>query len=310
MQKLIFRFISTGLLASGILSAIAQPAASPKIKIADSLYFAQDWKGAKAAYDAVLTDTSANGIAWNRLGFCNYNTGSYADALYDYKKALANHPVRPLKASAYSRMARVNALQNHREETLANIDSAIASGYVAYGELDSLKDFNNVRNEAGFRKLREKAFLTANPCMADPKSRVFDFWVGRWNVYATGTNALVGHSLVQVVSGGCALLENWESPGNASTGKSLNFLDANGKWLQCWIGSYPGGQQDFVDGEYRDGAMRFTFTTTDAQGHKLIGRFMFYNQGPDQVRQFNETSADDGKTWTTSYDFTYFRVKG
>ncbi len=308
MQKLNTTILTASILLLLQYCAAAQ-STSPQTKKADSLYYAQDWQAAKTAYKTVLNDTSANSIAWNRLGFCNYNTGNYADAIYAYKKALANHPITPVKASAYSRMARVNALQNHAGAALANIDSAIASGYVAYGELDSLKDFNNIRSNAGFVKLREKAFLTANPCMADPKARVFDFWAGKWNVFVTGTNTLVGHSLVQVVSGGCALLENWESLGNASTGKSLNYLEADGRWKQCWIGSYPGGQQDFVAGEYRDSAMRFTFTTTDAQGHKLIGRFIFYNEGPDKVKQFNETSADDGKTWTTAYDFTYLRVK-
>jgi len=306
MKKLSVIIVCTTVLLWSAFSANAQVV---KIKKADSLYYAQDWTGAKHIYDALLTDTSSNGVAWNRLGFCNYNTGNYKDALYDYKKALANHPIPPLKASAYSRMARVNALQNQTATAIANIDSAITSGYVAYGELDTLADFKTIRNSTGFKKIREKAFLAANPCMADPKARVFDFWVGKWNVYITGTNTLAGHSLVQVVSGGCALLENWESLGNASAGKSLNFIDANNKWRQCWIGSYPGGQQDFFDGEYRDTAMRFTFTTTDAQGHKLIGRFMFYNMGPDKVRQFNETSADEGKTWITTYDLTYLRVK-
>src|ERR1700743_1985519 len=111
MPKFFCHFFSTGLLMLSILSATAQPGTSPKTKKADSLYYAQDWKAAKAAYKAVLNDTSVNNISWNRLGFLNYNTGSYTDALYDYKKALANHPIVPVKASAYSRMARVNALQ-------------------------------------------------------------------------------------------------------------------------------------------------------------------------------------------------------
>jgi tetratricopeptide (TPR) repeat protein len=308
MQKFFYQVISTGALALSVLCASAQTAPS-NIKYADSLYYAQDWPGARAAYAKLLTDTSTNSIAWNRFGFCNYNTGRYNDALYDYKKALENHPIPPVKGSAYSRMARINALQNHTGDALTNIDSAITWGYVAYSELDSLKDFNNIRGNANFKKLRDKAFFTANPCMADPKARVFDFWTGNWNVYNTGTHMLVGRSRVQIISGGCALLENWESLGNASSGKSLNFIDANSKWRQCWVGSYPGGQQDFVDGEYNDGAMRFTFSTTDAQGHKLMGRFIFYNQGADKVRQFNETSADGGKTWTTAYDLTYLRVK-
>jgi len=279
------------------------------MKKADSFYFAQDWANAKKMYDAILTDTSSNGIAWNRLGFSNYNTGNYPDALKDYKKALSYKPVPPLKASAYSRMARVNALQNHAEEAIRNIDSAAAYGYLSFGELDSLKDFSGVRNIAGFKEAREKVYLAANPCMANPKARVFDFWTGHWNVYATGTSTLVGHSLVQIVSGGCALLENWESLGNASSGKSLNFIDpGTNMWRQCWIGSYPNGQQDFVNGEYKDGAMRFTFTTTNPQGQKITGRFIFFNEGPDKVRQFNETSSDEGKTWVTSYDLTYLRA--
>ncbi len=67
--------------------------------------------------------------------------------------------------------------------------------------------------------------------------------------------------------------------------------------------------QEFVNGEYKDSAMRFDFTTIDAKGNKIIGRFIFYNRGSNQVRQFNETSNDDGKTWTISYDFTYIRKK-
>jgi hypothetical protein len=280
------------------------------MKKADSLYFAQDWANAKKMYDSILTDTSSNGIAWNRLGFSNYNTGNYNDAVKDYQKTLAYKPVPPLKASAYSRMARVNALQNHADAAISNIDSAVVYGYVSFGELDSLKDFSAIRSTEGFKRVREKVYLAANPCMADPKARVFDFWVGHWNVYATGTNNLVGHSLVQVISGGCALLENWEALGGASSGKSLNFIDGStNMWRQCWIGSYPNGQQDFVNGEYKDGAMRFTFTTTNAQGQKVIGRFIFFNEGRDKVRQFNETSADDGKTWVTSYDLTYLRAQ-
>ena len=104
------------------------------------------------------------------------------------------------------------------------------------------------------------------------------------------------------------MLENWE--GGNSSGKSINFIDPNtNKWKQSWAGSYANGNQEFINGEYKDSAMHFEFETKDAQGKKIIGRFMFYNQGPNQVRQFSETSNDEGKTWTTNYDFTYIRKK-
>jgi len=280
------------------------------IKKADSLYFAQNWAAAKKIYSSILTDTSSNSVAWNRLGFANYNTGDYTTALKDYQRGLANKPIPAVKASIYSRIAKINALQNNKEAAVNNIDSAAVYGYTNFYELDSLKDFNRLQNYESFKKIREKVYLAANPCMANPKAREFDFWEGKWDVYVTGTQTLVGRSLVQIVSGGCALLENWDALGGASTGKSLNFIDAaTNKWKQCWVGSYTNGQQDFVEGEYKDGAMRFTFAATNPQGHRIIGRFMFFNEGADKVRQFNETSADDGKTWVTSYDFTYLRVK-
>jgi len=121
---------------------------------------------------------------------------------------------------------------------------------------------------------------------------------------------LAGHSIIQRVSGGCMILENWTSANTPYAGKSMNFVDAaTHKWQQVWVGSEGSGQHVFVNGEYRDGAMRFDFEQANPQGKKQIGRFIFYNQGPNQVRQFNETSDDNGTTWTTVYDFTYKRKK-
>ena len=86
----------------------------------------------------------------------------------------------------------------------------------------------------------------------------------------------------------------------------MNFIDpVKGKWKQTWTGSYASGIQDFIDGEYKDGAMRFVFEAIGLQGNKVMGRFIFYNEKPGQVRQFNESALDGGKTWATNYDFTY-----
>jgi len=278
------------------------------LKIADSLYHAQDWENAKNLYKSLLKDTSQNSIAWNRLGFSNYNLGNLDDALHAFQKCLEYNPMPPVKASALSRLARVHAVRHETKKAVTDLDSAINAGYSNLAEMDSLKEFNILRTDAYFKKLREKVYLAACPCMADAHAREFDFWAGDWDVYPTGTNVLAGQSSVQIISCGCALLENWTSA--ASTGKSINYIDpVTNKWKQAWAGSYASGIQEFVNGEYKDSAMRFVFETKDAQGHRIIGRFIFFNQGPGQVRQFNETSADDGKTWTTSYDFTYIRKK-
>jgi len=303
MLKILTLF-ALAIFAPGVIStAIAQ---SPQVKTADSLFLAGDYAHAKIAYKNLVNDTSKNGIWWNRMAFSYYNTGDYETALTGYRKALTLKAAAPLKASIYSRMARVNALQNNPELAYASIDSARANGYILFTELDNLKDFDKIRNTPRFKELRTSVFNCAYPCMVNKQAREFDFWVGQWTVYATGTKFVVGHSVIQRIAGGCAILENWTSNNAINNGKSINFIDpVTGKWKQSWAG---GGAQEFVNGEYKDGAMRFTFETTGPKNQKLIGRFIFYNQSDGTVKQFNETSADNGKTWTTSYDFTYVRV--
>ncbi len=277
-------------------------------KTADSFYFASDWNNAVKLYKQLLKDTSSNSVAWQRLGFSYYNLGKPADALMNYQKAEANHPSAAMQPYLYSKMAKVYSLQNDETKAIAYLNKAYASGYINLKELDTAKEFIALKNDSAFKTLRTKVYASLYPCESNPHNREFDFWSGEWDVYVTGTTTLAGHSLVQIISNGCALLENWDSPG--SSGKSINFIDPNtNKWKQSWVGSYANGVQEFINGEYKDSAMRFDFETKDAQGKKIIGRFIFYIEGSDKVRQFNETSVDDGKTWTTSYDFTYIRKK-
>ena len=144
------------------------------------------------------------------------------------------------------------------------------------------------------------------PCSAEPRTHDFDFWIGDWNVYPTGGKTLVGYSSVQSISGDCAILENWTSS-KGQTGKSINYYDpSTSKWEQDWVGS-GGGVQHYLNGEYKDGAMNFTYETVDAKGQKVTGNFRFYHIGKDTVRQYQDVNNADGKTVTVSYDLTYVR---
>ena len=293
-----------------VLMLIISMISKAQISKADSLFMAGNWILAKQAYEAVLKDTSRNALAWNRLGFANYNLKNYDVSIKCFEKSLSQNPASPLKAIIFSRMARVYAEKNDNKIAYTALDSAISLGYSNVKEMDTLADYNIIRSDPYFKHLRDQVYINGNPCMADPHHREFDFWIGEWEVYPTGTNPAGpgAKNVIQLISGGCALLENWESL--ASNGKSINFIDpVNNKWKQSWAGNYANGTQEFVNGEYKDSAMHFTFETTNAKGQKIIGRFIFYNQWPNQVRQFNETSADGGKTWTTSYDLTYYRRK-
>ena len=289
-------------------AAQSQASVNTKLRAADSFYFANDWNHAVNLYNELLTDTSTNSLALQRLGFAYYNLGNMDEALKNFQRSETTNPPPAMQPYLYSRMAKAFSIKNDYEKAFAYLDKAVAAGYLNLNELDSAKDFASLRNKPGFKERRTKVYNSLYPCYTNPHAREFDFWAGEWDVYATGTKNLVGHSLIQIISGGCALLENWD--GQNSTGKSINFIDPNtNKWKQSWAGSYANGVQEFINGEYKDSAMRFEFETKDAQGKKIIGRFIFYNHGANEVRQFNETSDDEGKTWITSYDFTYVRKK-
>lgn len=216
------------------------------------------------------------------------------------------------RADSLYRIAASYYRQGDNTRGMQHLQQAVAAGYRNLSQLDTAAHFSSIKNTAEFRAVIAKAEVNAFPCKANAHKREFDFWVGEWDVYVTGTNTKAGHSLVQKASGDCMILENWTALGQVpNNGKSMNYVDTQtNKWEQLWIGSDGGPNYviRFYDGEYKDSVMQFVFEATTPQG-KQTGRFRFFNQGPDQVRQLSETSADGGKTWNSNYDFTYKRKK-
>lgn len=295
--------------------AQAQQSAPKKtytIAKADSLFSAQKWADARREYEGALplAENQQNAQAWNRLGFSCYNLGDYNAALAHYKKSLESKPSAAMLPVVHARMARTYGAKREPEKSMDHLEQAVAAGYSNLSELDTAKEFTAIRSTEKFRQVVEKAGINAFPCRADAQTREFDFWVGEWDVFATGTNFTVGRSSIQKASGDCMILENWTAIGPMPhNGKSMNYVNPEtGKWEQLWIGSNGRGNHvsRFYNGEYKDSVMRFESETKTPQG-KQTGRFSFFNQGPDQVRQLFETSADGGKTWKTNYDFTYKR---
>jgi tetratricopeptide (TPR) repeat protein len=278
------------------------------LQAADSFYTNKNWVVAKMKYAKYLGDTSKNSMIWNRLGYCNQNLGIYNDAINDYNKSLANNPNPLVKGSAMSRLAMVYSITNRTSESADWLMTATATGYNALNDLDSLEAFRNLRMSANFKDIRSKIYEIVYPCSKEPRNHDFDFWIGDWNCYRTGTKVLSGYSHVEAMAGGCAILENYTAT-QAYTGKSFNFYDTiSRKWEQDWIGS--GGASDrqrYNNGEYKNGMMHFTYETMNANGTKTTGTFIFYNISKDSVRQYQDVTDDTGKIISVTYDLTYLR---
>ncbi len=92
-------------------------------------------------------------------------------------------------------------------------------------------------------------------CEDEARYRVFDFWIGDWDVYADEDRTQkVGRNVITKEMDGCFLRELWTSA-NGIQGESINYLDPqSGTWKQNWV-SQIGGVVRY-EGTFSDGAMR------------------------------------------------------
>ena len=148
------------------------------------------------------------------------------------------------------------------------------------------------------------ALPKAGAC-ADAEHGQFDFWVGRWDVYPTGTDQLVAHSLIENLYAGCAIRENWMPlAGQGGDGGSLNmYRPAEHRWRQTWTDA-GNSLVDFYGG-IEGGKMVLTGTRPGPNGDEFLVRMEFSRNPDGSVRQVGTRSADHGATWQPRYDFTY-----
>ena len=275
---------------------------SPAMQDANALMQAQKWAEAAKAFEAITKSEPTNGRAWFQLAMARHSMGEYAKAVDAFMKVPAlntNPTVMYNLACAYSRL-------KEKDKAFEWLNKAIAAGFAQVNTIKTDEDLTNIRDDERFKGVTDAVAKAATPCMFKSENRQFDFWIGEWDVMNT-QGQQVGTSSIQRIVDGCIIFENWTATGGSNIGKSFNFYDPNkNKWRQVWVGN--NGQPIDFEGEFKDGAMRYTSVSTGANGQKTLGRMTFFNLG-EKVRQLWETSTDDGKTWTVAFDGMYVRKK-
>jgi hypothetical protein len=129
----------------------------------------------------------------------------------------------------------------------------------------------------------------------------FSFWIGDWEVYKTGTDAVVGKSKIEIILNGQAIQESYYSTGSSYSGTSLNkyVKDAN-RWEQYWVDNT--GLRLYLIGNFSDGKMVLSDCETRKAGP--CNRISWWQKGKG-IRQVWEQSEDNGATWTIVFDGTY-----
>jgi len=147
----------------------------------------------------------------------------------------------------------------------------------------------------------------AAPC-TQAEAHQFDFWIGEWDV-AKPDGTPAGNSRIEAILGGCVIQENWTSAAPPYAGKSFNlFNQGSGLWEQFWVDN-GGARLHLVGGMVADSMMMSGVQDAPNPKTHLIQRERItWTPQPDgSVRQWWETSNDDGKTWSTSFDGRYRR---
>ena len=135
----------------------------------------------------------------------------------------------------------------------------------------------------------------------------FDFWVGEFD--ATPWNDPSGPKRGELHNTreyeGCVIVERWTSAAHSS-GMSMAFYD-NSRHLWRMIWNSDSNQSNDLEGEYRNGAMRFTGWVLDKDGKRLQVTNVLENVSPDVIRHIYSTSDDNGKTWKVVSDGRFVR---
>lgn len=270
---------------------------------ADSAYASKDYRRAIALFQQLTRIDSTVPRYWMQLGMSaalskDYEAGARA---FERASALRAGPVAAYNTGAmFARLAQ-------SDSAFAWLDRAVQAGFGDTTTLATDDDLASIRADARYAKLRHDATVAPAPCRDAADYRRFDFWVGNWRVTTPG-GTQVGTSHVDVVSGGCALLENWRDM-RGSEGKSLNTFDpASRTWRQFWVGQ-GGGVTDYSQSEWHGSSLTFVAHSHGANGSDFMQRLTFTPLDGGVVRQFGEGSTDGGKTWSSFYDFHYHPVK-
>lgn len=145
-------------------------------------------------------------------------------------------------------------------------------------------------------------------CVA-AEHRQFDFWQGEWDVFDRDDRR-VGRNRIDLVLGGCALVEHWEGAAGGR-GTSLNAWSADDRrWRQMWVDG-AGGQLD-LRGTWDEDTSTMTLSGAGRarDGHAVTHEIAWLRLEDGSVRQRWRQSRDAGQTWTTVFDGQYRRRPG
>jgi hypothetical protein len=134
--------------------------------------------------------------------------------------------------------------------------------------------------------------------------REFDFWVGDWDVFDSGSpiganSTKVARARVDLILDGCVLREDYQGT-DGHRGQSFTIYDGGRKvWHQSWVTNR--GELLLIEGRIEHGAM--VLSGEDRAKGALVRGVWKPEKGC--VRETAATSTDGGRTWKRWFDLVF-----
>ena len=273
---------------------------------AQAAFTASDWKTAAEAYAVLAKRTPDQPMPHFRLGVSLLNLNKPAEAKPHFETA--ERLGTPVIQASY-RLAQAEAQAGNKDAAFKQLERATGAGMTAINFTpDSDPLMTGLKSDARWKDVLTAMERNANPCLFDPRTKEFDFWLGDWDLRPRGNPAAPPtRNVITKIHDGCVLLESYTAPGY--TGQSFNIRDPSiGKWTQSWVDK--AGGLHLYHGEVRNGTMYYEGEMPDPRdpNKRIRTRVTIQRIAADTLRQFSETTRD-GNTWTQGYDFIYTRRK-
>jgi hypothetical protein len=137
--------------------------------------------------------------------------------------------------------------------------------------------------------------------------RVFDFWVGTWQMQDRPSGTPLGQAVVQKIHDGCAIREDWKANSGGSGANIVTYHPPSKAWRMVSIISSGGHLLSF--GTWENSSLSFLTDVHTPNGKPQRRRITWTKtQNPNRVLQTWEVTEDDGKSWYTEFDGLCIRV--
>ena len=285
----------------------ALPARATGWPDAEAAFNAQRWTEAADILTALVHERPTDGLAALRLGTALLHLGKLDEAASQLERA---RTLRAPTGAVLYRHASLLALRGQHDAAFQELDAALAAGLGPATRPDTDPLLAPLRSDPRLAGFLERFRRAVEPCRDDARYRAFDFWLGTWDVRAANAapDGPASENVITLEHDGCVIVEHWRAIAGG-TGSSFNIFDASrSMWFQTWVDS-SGGLHEYRGNSDAQGNMAFTGEMPGGPGQpaRLATRLTFFRLGPDRVRQFSESSTDEGRTWSTNYDLIYTR---